>query len=123
MGKKNKKRKLACAVYLSVEAEDWEMKEKEEKQYRYVKDFCKGNHIKIVKVYHRAGLSFYEVQRHFAELARQVAAGEIEGVVIANSQYVSMGVLDLYYKVGRIVQAGGRVYSVDEGLLELPLKM
>lgn len=35
--------------------------------------------------------------------------------------YIICGVYDLYMKVGRIAAAGGKVYSVDEGLLELPI--
>ena len=50
MSKKNKK--LMCAVYLSVDAPDKEIQEKEEKQFRYIKDYCKGNGLKIVKSYH-----------------------------------------------------------------------
>ena len=44
MSKKNKK--LMCAVYLSVDAPDKEIQEKEEKQFRYIKDYCKGNGLK-----------------------------------------------------------------------------
>lgn len=45
MSKKNKK--LMCAVYLSVDAPEKEIQEKEEKQFRYIKDYCKGNGLKI----------------------------------------------------------------------------
>ena len=45
MSKKNKK--LICAVYLSVDAPEKETQEKEEKQFRYIKDYCKGNGLKI----------------------------------------------------------------------------
>ena len=108
MSKKNKK--LMCAVYLSVDAPDKEIQDKEEKQFRYIRDYCKGNGLKIVKSYHRAGLSRCEMQKHFVELARQIEV------------YISCGVYDLYMKVGRIAAAGGKVYSVDEGLLELPIQ-
>ena len=73
MSKKNKK--LMCAVYLSVDAPDKEIQDKEEKQFRYIKDYCKGNGLKIVKSYHRAGLSRCEMQKHFVELARQIEVG------------------------------------------------
>lgn len=56
------------------------------------------------------------------ELARQIEVDELQAVVIANSRYISCGVYDLYMKVGRIAAAGGKVYSVDEGLLELPIQ-
>ena len=97
MSKKNKK--LMCAVYLSVDAPDKEIQDKEEKQFRYIKDYCKGNGLKIVKLYHRAGLSRCEMQKHFVELARQIEVGELQAVVIANSRYISCGVYDLYMKV------------------------
>ena len=73
MSKKNKK--LMCAVYLSVDAPDKEIQDKEEKQFRYIKDYCKGNGLKIVKSYHRAGFSRCEMQKHFVELARQIEIG------------------------------------------------
>ena len=110
MSKKNKK--LMCAVYLSVDAPDKEIQDKEEKQFRYIKDYCKGNGLKIVKLYHRAGLSRCEMQKHFVELARQIEVGELQAVVIANSRYISCGVYVLYMKVGRIAAAGGKVYSL-----------
>lgn len=90
MSKKNKK--LMCAVYLSVDAPDKEIQDKEEKQFRYIKDYCKGDGLKIVKSYHRAGLSRCEMQKHFVELARQIEVGELQAVVIANSRYISCGV-------------------------------
>lgn len=90
MSKKNKK--LMCAVYLSVDAPEKEIQDKEEKQFRYIKDYCKGNGLKIVKSYHRAGLSRCEMQKHFVELARQIEIGELQAVVIANSRYISCGV-------------------------------
>lgn len=62
------------------------------------------------------------MQKHFVELARQIEVDELQAVVIANSRYISCGVYDLYMKVGRIAAAGGKVYSVDEGLLELPIQ-
>lgn len=117
-----KKKKLTCAVYLSVDASEKELQEKEEKQFRYIRDYCKGNGLKIVKAYHRAGLSRCEMQKHFVELARQMEKGELQAVVIANSRYISCNIYDLYMKVGRIAVAGGKVYSVDEGLLELPIQ-
>lgn len=67
MSKKNKK--LMCAVYLSVDAPDKEIQDKEEKQFRYIKDYCKGNGLKIVKSYHRAGLSGCEMQNHSGRTA------------------------------------------------------
>ena len=76
MSKKNKK--LMCAVYLSVDAPDKEIQDKEEKQFRYIKDYCKGNGLKIVKSYHRAGVSRCEMQKHFVELARQIEIGELQ---------------------------------------------
>ena len=40
MSKKNKK--LICAVYLSVDAPEKETQEKEEKQFRYIKDTARA---------------------------------------------------------------------------------
>lgn len=97
MSKKNKK--LMCAVYLSVDAPDKEIQEKEEKQFRYIKDYCKGNGLKIVKSYHRAGLSRCEMsERKFMDLAKDAQATyKINQVVLVNCD-----ILDEYLESFRI---------------------
>ena len=85
MCKKNKK--LMCAVYLSVDAPDKEIQDKEEKQFRYIKDYCKGNGLKIVKLYHRAGLSRCEMQKHFVKLTRKIEGREPKRAVTRHTRH------------------------------------
>lgn len=43
--------------------------------------------------------------------------------MISNMASVSIGVFDAYTKVGKIIEIGGRIITVDEGELKLPLKI
>ena len=44
---------------------------------------------------------------------------DIDGVIVANTEAISVSIADAYYKVGLIVEVGGTFISVDEGRLAL----
>ena len=122
MAKKRIKKYIPCAVYLSVEADDHNRDYKEEKQLRYIKDFCNSKGLDIVKVYSSGGIGYVDMKRHLMGMAKKISQGEFQAVVVANMKCIASNEVDAYSKVGIITASGGMMYSVDEGLLGLNMK-
>lgn len=122
MAKKRIKKHIPCAVYLSVDADDFNREYKEEKQLRYIKDFCKSKGLDIVKVYSSGGIGYVSMKRHLMGMAKKISQGEFQAVVVSNMRCIASNEIDAYSKVGIIATSGGKMYSVDEGLLSLDMK-
>ncbi len=120
---KKKRKKLRCFVYLSTQAEEWLVEEKERKQLRYIREYAKAHNIEIVKVFRKGTLGQHEVNRHFNALLVKIRTGEAEGLLLASMGAVSSDEVDAYRKVGMIHAAGGQMVTVDEGFLDLKIKM
>lgn len=52
-----------------------------------------------------------------------IECGMVDGIIVCKMALISDTVVDAYKKVGDVVQAGGHMITVDEGELNLPLKM
>lgn len=120
---KKRRKKLRCFVYLSTQAEEWLVEEKERKQLRYIREYAKAHNIEIVKVFRKGALGQHEVNRHFNTLLVKIRTGEAEGLLLASMGTVSSDEVDAYRKVGMIHAAGGQMVTVDEGFLDLKIKM
>lgn len=119
---KKKGKRLRCLVYLSTQAEERTVEEKEKKQLRYIREYAKAHNIEIVKIYRRGILGQYEVNRHFNALLAKLHDGEADGILLANMGTVSTDEIDAYCKVGKVHAAGGQIVTVDEGNLDLKIK-
>ena len=60
-----------------------------------------------------------DVLKHFKTLANLIANGYANGVIVVNTEAISVSMVDAYYKVGMIAEVGGTFISVDEGRLSL----
>lgn len=114
---------LRCIVYLSVDGEMEEIAGKERRQLKYIKEYAIANRIEIAGILHRGGLGQFEVNRQINAIIAQIKAKKYDGILIANMDAVSIGISDAYTKVGKIIETGGRIITVDEGELKLPLKI
>lgn len=114
---------LRCIVYLSVDGEMEEIAGKERRQLKYIKEYARANRIEITGILHRGGLGQFEVNRQMNAIICEIKAKKYDGILIANMASVSIGVSDAYTKVGKIIEIGGRIITVDEGELKLPLKI
>ena len=59
----------------------------------------------------------------FRKMIGAVECGMVDGIIVCKMALISDTVVDAYKKVGDVVQAGGHMITVDEGELNLPLKM
>lgn len=119
MSKKNKC--IKCFVYLATYAEERYVKEKEDKQLKYLYEYANAHNLKICKVFRRGIAGQYETNRQYNNLVHRIQSGEAECLLIANMGAISHNIEDAYLKVGKMIAAGGQIFSVDEGHLDLEL--
>ena len=122
MGKK-KNNPMNAIVYLSVNGTEKTIDRKEEKQLKYIKEYAKAHNIKIVKVMHRNIMGAYVMNTHFQKMVEFIRNKKADGILICKMSDISENIEDAYQKIGKVIQAGGHMITVDEGDLKVPLKM
>ena len=122
MGKKN--RTIKVIAYLSVvNATEKNVEWKEDKQLRYIREYAKAHCIRIVKILRRNILGKNVRDAQFRKMIGAIECGMVDGIIVCKMALISDTVVDAYKNVGDVVQAGGHMITVDEGELNLPLKM
>ena len=121
--KNSQKPNLMCIAYVSAKDQppEW-IEQVERKQLNYIKDYAKAHNIGIKAVVHRGELGPYEANRQFEYIIKRILNGEADGLIVANMTVIAKDIPEAYYKAGRINAAGGRMVTVDEGVLRLKLK-
>ena len=125
--KRKAKKNIRCIVYLATVADENTVDRKEQKQLRYIREYAKAHQLQIVKVFHRSILGQMDMNRHYQNIVRRIQSGEAEAILLANmtlgdhSHICQQSLPDAYGKVGQMLEAGGRVITVDEGELKLNL--
>lgn len=112
-----------CVVILSSfedNNEDLAIK-KENKQWNRINEFTKANNLEPMKIIRRGIMGPQIMNGYYREAIAYMKAGKAEALVLVNMAAVSNGIADAYYKVGLVVEAGFRVFTVDEKEQELYL--
>jgi hypothetical protein len=123
MGIRNpRKRKREFIALLSTTGSLIETEKREEKQERYIRNFVKTQDIEIVGVVRRNGLGQADLNRQFEKITQMIRQKRAEGVIVVNMMAISTDIPDAYYKVGKIIDAGGIIMTVDEGNLGMSVK-
>lgn len=123
MSRRKKKEPVVDAIaYLSATGPLWEIEKREQKQERYLKDYAKAHNLDIVGVVHRNGLGQSYVNRQFDNITNLIRQKRVEAVLIVNMMSISKDIPDAYYKIGKILDAGGVIITVDEGKLGMSIK-
>lgn len=123
MGIRNpRKRKREFIALLSTTGSLTETEKREEKQERYIRNFVKTQDIEIVGVVRRNGLGQADLNRQFEKITQLIRQKRAEGVIVVNMMAISTDIPDAYYKVGKIIDAGGIIMTVDEGNLGMEVK-
>lgn len=108
--------------YLSVDAPLEKVNILEDKQSRYIREYVKNKNYRIVGSMRRNGLSRSNVNRQWEKIVSMIYKKQVDGVVIANMAAVACDLPDAYRKVGQIIEAGGMIVTVDEGMLAMNIK-
>lgn len=69
----------------------------------------------MVKTLHRDVLGQTGVNRDFSKMVEMIRREQAQGIVVANMKCISTSLPDAYYKIGMVVQAGGKMFTVDDG--------
>ena len=119
---KKKCKVIECIEYLSVDAPLYKVNRLEDKQSRYIREYAKGNYVRIVGTIRRNGFSMNDVNRQWERIAQKIRKKQVDGVIVANMAVISRDLPDAYWKVGKIKEAGGFIVTVDEGRLGMDIK-
>ena len=120
--KKKEQLKIKCVAYLSTVGELYGTEKSENRQLRYLQDYARARGIDICRVIRRNGMGQVMVNEHWKYMTELIEKGLVEGVLIVNTEAVSVSVPDAFYKVGQIYEVGGIVVTVDEGKLGMPVR-
>ena len=120
--KKKEQLKIKCVAYLSTDGDLYSTEKSENKQLRYLNDYATAHGIDICRVIRRNGMGQAMVNEHWKHMAQLIKKGFVDGVLIVNTEAVSVSVPDAFDKVGQIYEAGGVVVTVDEGKLGMPVR-
>ncbi|MCR5228440.1 MAG: recombinase family protein [Eubacterium sp.] len=117
------KEPVKCIVFLSSsETEDWDKaKRKEDKQLRYINAYAKKHSLIPMEIVRRGCFGAIETNKILNRLINKMDSGKADAVLVANALSISRGVADAYAKVGKVIEAGHRFITVDEGELHFDL--
>ena len=113
---------IRCIAYLSTEAEEKYVVACEDRQLKYIREYAKAHNIEIARIKRRNILGQYGVNCHFIQMVEDVRRGFVEGIVITNMKYLAADEADACRKIIKMMEAGGVIYSVDDGELFFSFK-
>lgn len=119
---KNKEPKFCIAV-LASDAKPYNIRNKEDGQLESIKEFSKKNNIVITKVMRKADMGNNILKNFFLYIIEETRKKHIDGVVCINMDVVSVSLSDAYSKVAKVIEAGGHVYTVENGELSLGISV
>lgn len=121
---RNRKEKpLRAVVYLSAKGNEITIEQKEKNQLKYIREYAKAHNIKIVKIMHCSILGNYVVNTHFQKMVEMIGKKEVEIILVSKISGIATDLEDAYRKIGKAIQSGGYIVTVDEGEMKLPIQM
>ena len=118
-----RKKSINVIAYLSVtNATDKNVDWKEEKQLSYISEYAKAHNLRIIKIMQKSIMGCSVVNTHFNKMVREIQNEKADGILVCNMAAISQNIEDAYQKIGKVIQAGGQIITVDEGKLNLQLK-
>ena len=114
---------VKCIVILSsTETDDWDKaKRKEDRQLRYINSYAKKHSLIPMEIVRRGCFGAIETNKILNRVINKLDSGKADAVLVANAMSISRGVADAYAKVGKVIEAGHRFITVDEGELQFRL--
>ena len=110
---------IKCIVFLSsLEMDDWDKaKRKEDRQLKYINTYAKKHSLIAMEIVRRGCFGAMETNRILNDVIRKMDSGKADAILVANALSISKGVADAYSKIGKVIEAGHRFITVDEGEL------
>lgn len=120
--KKKRDKKITCVAYLSTKGDFSTVEFREQKQLNYILEYAKVHNVEIKKVMRRNVLGQADVERQFNQMLQMIRIGQVDGIILSHIFSIATNLPDAYYKVGRVLEAGGHIITVDEGRLGVYIK-
>lgn len=121
---RNRKEKtLRAVVYLSAKGNEKTVEQKEKNQLKYIREYAKAHNIQIVKIMHRSIMGNYVVNTHFQKMVNMVGKKDVDIILVSKISGIATDLEDAYRKIGKVIQSGGCIVTVDEGEMKLPIQM
>lgn len=114
---------LRAIVYLSVKGNEKTVEKKEKNQLKCIMEYAKAHNIEIVKIMHRNIMGNYVVNTHFQKMVDFVSKKEADVILVSKISGIATNIEDAYRKIGKVIQLGGYIITVDEGEMKLPIQM
>ena len=119
MGKKADR--IKCIAYLSSTGSISLAQRKEDGQLIQIQRYARKHNLEIVDVVRRNGFGWQSVIKQFEDMAFNVGRNKADVVLIVNSITLSTEIVDRFRLAGIIQAGGGKLMSVDEGEMTMPL--
>lgn len=120
---RKKEKKLRAVVYLSAKGNEKAVEQKEKNQLKYIREYAKAHNIQIVKIMHRSIMGNYVVNTHFQKMVAMVGKKDVDIILVSKISGIATDLEDAYRKIGKVIQSGGCIVTVDEGEMKLPIQM
>lgn len=120
---RKKEKELRAVVYLSVKGNEKTVEQKEKNQLKYIREYAKAHNIQIVKIMHRSIMGNYVVNTHFQKMVNMIGKKEVDIILASKISGIATDLEDAYRKIGKVIQLGGYIVTVDEGEMKLPIQM
>ena len=118
-----KEKSLRAVVYLSTKGNEKTVEQKEKNQLKYIREYAKAHNIQIVKIMHRSILGNYVVNIHFQKMVAMIGKKDVDIILVSKISGIATDLEDAYRKIGKVIQSGGCIVTVDEGEMKLPIQM
>ena len=114
---------IRCIIFLSSDENgDFDIAaRKEDKQLRYINDYAKAHNLEPMRIVRRGCFEGHVKNVLFNRIIGYMEQGMAEALLVANMYAISTGIADAYSRVGMVKERGFRVFTVDEGELEMKL--
>lgn len=120
---RKKEKELRAVVYLSAKGNEKTVEHKEKNQLKYIREYAKAHNIQIVKIMHRSIMGNYVVNTHFQKMVNMVGKKDVDIILVSKISGIATDLEDAYRKIGKVIQSGGCIVTVDEGEMKLPIQM
>lgn len=123
MRRESYKSNIKCIVILSSsETDNWDKaRKKEDKQLRYINEFAKKHQLVTMEIVRRGCFGSLQMSRLLDSVIKKMNSGKADAVLVANALAISSSIADAYFKIGKVIEAGHRFITVDEGELGMKL--
>lgn len=117
------KKKIRTIAYLGADAFVKDDEIKKEKQLKYILEYAKAHHLHIVKIVDTSYLGKTMRKNQVKQITEDIFNRKAEALIVTKVHIIADDIREAYSIAGNIAAVGGKLITVDEGVLSLNLKL